>query len=375
MSGESKQQVIKRPSVRQTRRAFQCLRLMVQKTLQRRNGLRWVLRYRFLLIGLSLVVLCLTFPGIVSLCPTCFIELDYEKAGQAGDMFGALNTLFSGLAFAGFLLALWMQRQDLNLQRQEMRNSRKEMERQTEKYEEQIIAVNLESHVSAMQRLFEQVGSATHGISLLDNKALSNETSLFVRLLSSNISSQALEKVRDKHGLIDATLKRIAPWAEKAYSWELKIAKSSLSEEKKLEYRMELIRSLNEDERLCLALYYIRHRRLEWDNHNSDSLFDGCPKLLPTLYTFFAVAKNMDRVGIDMKIKALFRAHFLISRTNSINRELAGATDRPAKYLTTINKFIQTADDIYLENNFEWVKTLLTINPQITLHANQKTLI
>lgn len=56
-----------------------------------------------------------------------------EDAGWFGDQFGALNTLFSGLAFAGVIYAIFQQRQDLNnqqneiaLQRAELKLSRKE---------------------------------------------------------------------------------------------------------------------------------------------------------------------------------------------------------------------------------------------------------
>ncbi len=47
-----------------------------------------------------------------------------ESFGQFGDAFGALNTLFSGLAFAALIVTLWMQREELELQRKELVESR-----------------------------------------------------------------------------------------------------------------------------------------------------------------------------------------------------------------------------------------------------------
>lgn len=41
-------------------------------------------------------------------------------AGEFGDMFGAVNALFSGLAFAGVVYAIFLQRMDLALQRTEL---------------------------------------------------------------------------------------------------------------------------------------------------------------------------------------------------------------------------------------------------------------
>ena len=50
------------------------------------------------------------------------------EAGQFGDMFGALNSLFSGLAFAGVVLAIVLQSNELKLQRKELKLQREELE-------------------------------------------------------------------------------------------------------------------------------------------------------------------------------------------------------------------------------------------------------
>ena len=47
----------------------------------------------------------------------------YDKpngAGEFGDMFGGVNALFSGLAFAGVIYAILLQRRELQLQREEL---------------------------------------------------------------------------------------------------------------------------------------------------------------------------------------------------------------------------------------------------------------
>ncbi|MEM1184982.1 MAG: hypothetical protein AAGI53_08250 [Planctomycetota bacterium] len=49
--------------------------------------------------------------------------------GQFGDQFGATNALFAGLAFAGVIVALRWQSQELRLQREELRLTREELER------------------------------------------------------------------------------------------------------------------------------------------------------------------------------------------------------------------------------------------------------
>jgi hypothetical protein len=47
-----------------------------------------------------------------------------DGAGTAGDMFGGVTALFSGLAFAGLISTLLMQRQELEFQRIELRQTR-----------------------------------------------------------------------------------------------------------------------------------------------------------------------------------------------------------------------------------------------------------
>ncbi len=53
----------------------------------------------------------------------------YVERGTFGDMFGAVNSLFSGLALAGIILTILLQRKELALQRQELRDTREELKR------------------------------------------------------------------------------------------------------------------------------------------------------------------------------------------------------------------------------------------------------
>lgn len=53
----------------------------------------------------------------------------WSDRANFGDMFGAINSLFSGLALAGVVYAILLQRQELALQRQELELTRAELER------------------------------------------------------------------------------------------------------------------------------------------------------------------------------------------------------------------------------------------------------
>ena len=57
---------------------------------------------------------------------------EWGDRGTFGDMFGAVNTLFSGLAFAGVIYAILLQRQELRLQREELELTRNELAKSAE---------------------------------------------------------------------------------------------------------------------------------------------------------------------------------------------------------------------------------------------------
>ncbi|MBE7661498.1 putative phage abortive infection protein [Tenacibaculum finnmarkense] len=60
------------------------------------------------------------------------IILPNDARGTFGDMFGSINALYSGLAFAGIIVTILLQRQELKSQRQELKQTRKEFEIQNE---------------------------------------------------------------------------------------------------------------------------------------------------------------------------------------------------------------------------------------------------
>lgn len=57
---------------------------------------------------------------------------DITKRGLFGDMFGGLNTLFSGLAFIGVIYAIILQKEELGLQREELKLTREELKKSAE---------------------------------------------------------------------------------------------------------------------------------------------------------------------------------------------------------------------------------------------------
>ena len=83
---------------------------------------------------------------------------DQETRGQFGDMFGAVNALFSALAFAILIHTLWLQREDLDIQRQELQDTREELKGQRKALETQ--SAHAAGQLAALQAQLKQSGKA-----------------------------------------------------------------------------------------------------------------------------------------------------------------------------------------------------------------------
>ncbi len=74
---------------------------------------------------------------------------DWQTRGQFGDVFGAVNALFSGLAFAGVIFAILLQREDLELQREELALTRQELARSAQAQEQSEAALRGQAESAA----------------------------------------------------------------------------------------------------------------------------------------------------------------------------------------------------------------------------------
>lgn len=78
-----------------------------------------------------------------------------EQASQAGELFGGISALFSGLAFAGLIITLLIQRKELQLQRQEMARMVKEQAETREQVAEQTEQFRIQTDFFKIQ-IFEK---------------------------------------------------------------------------------------------------------------------------------------------------------------------------------------------------------------------------
>jgi hypothetical protein len=88
------------------------------------------------------------------------------ERGIFGDMFGAVNALFSGLAFVGFLYTILLQRADLKLQKHEHDLSRAEMAAQREQLVLQNETLRMQSFESTFFQLLRLQNDIVNAIDL-----------------------------------------------------------------------------------------------------------------------------------------------------------------------------------------------------------------
>lgn len=94
----------------------------------------------------------------------CFTSM--EQRGQFGDMFGMVNALFSGLAFAGVIITIRQQHIDLEYQRVTIKQTNDEMERQTKEFELQNKTLKRQQFDNTYFELLKMLQSIVDGLSL-----------------------------------------------------------------------------------------------------------------------------------------------------------------------------------------------------------------
>lgn len=95
------------------------------------------------------------------------VSANWEERGQAGDMFGAVNALFTGCAFAGLIFTIRQQSQELMLQREELKLTRGELSGQRAQMESQATTLKLQQFESTFFQLLRVHGEIVEAIDLL----------------------------------------------------------------------------------------------------------------------------------------------------------------------------------------------------------------
>ncbi len=105
-----------------------------------------------LILKIGIPVVLLAWLGVSAVVYFLFQDGEALSPGSAGDMFGAVNALFSALAFAFLIYTALMQREELKLQREELRETRKELARSAEAHQELVQITSYQTRLSEQSR-------------------------------------------------------------------------------------------------------------------------------------------------------------------------------------------------------------------------------
>ncbi len=130
--------------------------------------------YRRSYLVLLVVLVLITWGGsfVVQLA---WFNNNLTRAALSGDTFGAVNSLFSAFAFAGVIVTVLMQRDELRLQRNELELARHEMkesriaqQESADALERQVNVQLLAARVSGTSTLLTITGSNEYSRTLRD---------------------------------------------------------------------------------------------------------------------------------------------------------------------------------------------------------------
>ncbi len=93
-----------------------------------------------------------------------------QDRGTFGDMFGAVNALFSGLAFATLIYTIFLQKSELQLQRQELVLTRTELEGQKVQLSAQNDVLKVQNFENTFFQLLRLLNDIINSIDLSDNQ-------------------------------------------------------------------------------------------------------------------------------------------------------------------------------------------------------------
>jgi len=120
----------------------------------------------------------------------------WASRGQLGDLFGVVNALFSGLAFAGIIFTIMLQKKELHLTREqlelnrtEMKNSIEEQKRSREEFEQQNITLKAQRFETSFYNLLTAHNNLINGLVVGNNPSLGYKGRDLIYLINNSIKN------------------------------------------------------------------------------------------------------------------------------------------------------------------------------------------
>ncbi len=142
-----------------------CADLVESKTNKKEGKFKWIVY--FLLAAFVVVILWIAI-GLNGYFIT-------ENGSISNDQFGAVSALFSGLAFAGLIVTMIMQKKELEFQREELELTHREIIGQREQLENQYNVMKQDSYDQELSNIIELKNRYLESISFIENADARNE--------------------------------------------------------------------------------------------------------------------------------------------------------------------------------------------------------
>ncbi len=247
----------------------------------------WII---FAIAVIFIIAVCLLFVYFMKEQPW-----GMEKRGQFGDMFGVLGAVFSGLAFAGLIVTLIqqhddlkLQREDLRLQRQEIAQTNLELALQRKEMEEQNKTIMLQRFETTFFNMLKSLNEVRNDIKYSGDFDLRTGTTKVIE------GKDAIERIYQlgfslikKHGYNDPFIKNYMSHYFRHLIQTLKIidVANILSYQEKC-YYTEIVSSHMSLHEMCAFFYYCL----------SDEAKDKT-KILVEKYALFKILNNGETIS------------------------------------------------------------------------------
>ena len=247
----------------------------------------WII---FAIAVIFIIAVCLLFVYFMKEQPW-----GMEKRGQFGDMFGVLGAVFSGLAFAGLIVTLIqqhddlkLQREDLRLQRQEIAQTNLELALQRKEMEEQNKTIMLQRFETTFFNMLKSLNEVRNDIKYSGDFDLRTGTTKIIE------GKDAIERIYQlgfslikKHGYNDPFIKNYMSHYFRHLIQTLKIidVANILSYQEKC-YYTEIVSSHMSLHEMCAFFYYCL----------SDEAKDKT-KILVEKYALFKILNNGETIS------------------------------------------------------------------------------
>jgi len=100
------------------------------------------------IISLRNLIIIVVLLWIISAVLSWLFFKEWSNSASFGDTFGAINSLFSGLALAGIIYTIYLQKTELSLQRKELEYTREELTRTADAQEKSVEMMNNQTRLN-----------------------------------------------------------------------------------------------------------------------------------------------------------------------------------------------------------------------------------